>query len=149
MMKTGTIVLMGALFSNTALAAPDSTTVKAGEWELHVTNSVGAPTPSVQKICYGADKPAYAAITNAMKDCSQKNFSLSGNVATIDAVCSMNGSMQVDVRGTITMIDPDNYHSDSTVRIAGMPKIKGIPDDMKVTIDARWLGPCQPGEKPL
>ena len=85
--------------------------------------------------------------TKSFKNCSQKSVNIAAESATVDAVCQMQG-LQVTVHGTITPVGNDAIHSESQVRIEGMPQLKGLPS-MSVTMDAHRVGPCQPGEKPM
>ena len=117
-----------------------------GEWEATIHGSM-MPT-TTQKGCYAGDKSVTDLTTKSFKNCSQKSVNIGAGTATVDAVCQLQG-IQVTVHGTITPVGDDAIHSESQVRIEGMPAIKGIPGAMTVTMDAKRVGPCQPGEKPM
>lgn len=117
-----------------------------GEWEL--TMSGGIMPTMTQKGCYAGDKSVTDLANKNMKNCSQKSVNISGNLATVDAVCQMQ-SMQVTVHSTIRPTGDAAFHSDSQVHMDGMPVIPGLPSDMTLSVDAHRTGPCQPGEKPM
>lgn len=117
-----------------------------GEWEATISGNM-MPTKT-QKGCYAGDKSVADLTTKSFKNCSQKAVSIGAGTATVDAVCQLQG-LQVTVHGTITPVGDDALHSESQVGIQGMPAIKGIPGAMTVTMDAKRVGPCQPGEKPM
>jgi hypothetical protein len=117
-----------------------------GEWEATIRGSM-MPT-TTQKSCYGGNKSVADLTTKSFKNCGQKSVNISAGTATVDAVCQMQG-IQVTVHGTIIPVGDDALHSESQVRIEGMPQIKGVPNSMTVTMDAHRVGPCQPGEKPM
>jgi uncharacterized Zn-binding protein involved in type VI secretion len=146
-MLRAAVYLSSSLFAVSA-SAGDLTQMmqQPGEWEATVHSSM-MPT-TTQKACYGGDKSIADLTTKDFKNCSQKSINISGNVATVDATCQMQG-IQVSVHGTITPVGNDAVHSESQVRIDGLPAIKGIPNTMSVSVDAHRTGPCKPGEKPM
>jgi hypothetical protein len=114
-----------------------------GEWE--VTMSGGLMPTSTQKGCYAGDKSVTDLANKNMKDCGQKSVNISGNLATVDAVCQLQG-LEVTVHSTIRPTGDAAFHSDSHVRIAGV-SIPGLPGDMTMSVDGHRTGPCQPGDK--
>ncbi len=117
-----------------------------GEWEATIKSSL-LPT-TTQKSCYAGDKTVTDLTTKSFKNCSRKSVDIAAGMATVDAVCQLQG-IQVTVHGTVTPVGDDALHSESQVHMDGLPRIKGIPNSMTVTMDAHRLGPCQPGEKPM
>ncbi len=141
-------IYAAALLIALPAAAGDLRTMmqQPGEWEATISGSM-MPT-STQKGCYAGDKTVTDLTTKSFKNCSQKSVNIGAGTATVDAVCQLQG-LQVTVHGTITPVGDDAIHSESQVGIQGMPPIKGIPGATPATMDAKRVGPCQPGEEPM
>ncbi len=141
------LTLAASLLAFPAIAGDLRTMMQQpGEWEATISGNL-MPTKT-QKGCYAGDKSVADLTTKSFKNCSQKSVNIGAGTATVDAVCQLQG-LQVTVHGTITPVGDDAIHSESQVRIEGMPAIKGIPGAMTVTMDAKRVGPCLPGEKPM
>jgi hypothetical protein len=149
-MNRALIALSATALSLTAVAAQagDLRTMmrQAGEWEI--TYGGGLIPTTTQHGCYGGNKTVADLVNKPLKNCSQQSVNISGGLATVDAVCQLQG-MQVTVHGTVTPTGDAAIHGDSEVHLEGMPAIRGIPNSMSIGIDAHRTGPCAPGEKPM
>jgi hypothetical protein len=119
---------------------------QAGDWEMTMTGGM-MPTMT-QHGCYAGNKSIADLTNRGMKNCSQQSVSVSGGMATVNAVCQMQ-KMTVTVQSTVHATGSDSFHADSRVHLEGMPAIPGIPADINMSVDAHRTGPCTPGEKPL
>ncbi|HTJ64095.1 MAG TPA: DUF3617 family protein [Alphaproteobacteria bacterium] len=139
---------IAVLLSLPAAAAGDLREMlkQPGEWEATIRGSL--IPPQAQKGCYGGNKSVADLTTKSFKNCSQQSVNISAGSATVDAVCQFQ-SLKVTVHGTITPVGDDALHSDSQVQVEGLPQIQGLSSAMNVTMDAKRIGPCKPGEKPM
>jgi len=148
-MNLKVIACLAGLFSLAGLSARaedlQSMANRPGEWE--VTMSGGMMPVTTHRGCYAGDKSLTELTTANMENCSQRNVNIGRDVATVDAVCSMNG-MKVTVHAIVKPTGEDSFHSDSHVQMEGMPSIPGIPSDMRMSLDGHRIGACRPGEKP-
>jgi hypothetical protein len=146
-MNRGYLILPVSLFAlcGAGAHAGDLRTMmqQPGEWEVTMTGGI-MPTRT-QKGCYAGNRSVTDLVNRNMKDCSQKSVNISGNLATVDAVCQMQ-SVQVTVHSTIRPTGEAAFHSDSQVQIEGMSGIPGLPGDITMSVDGHRTGPCQPGE---
>jgi hypothetical protein len=119
---------------------------QSGEWEL--TMAGGLMPKTTQRGCYAGDKSVADLANKNMKNCSQKSVNITAGMAIVDAVCQMQ-SIQVTVHSMITPTGDAAFHSDNHVHLEGMPAIRGIPNEMVMSVDGHRTGPCQPGDKPM
>jgi hypothetical protein len=74
------------------------------------------------------------------KTCSKKDVKINGNQATIDLEC---GTMTM--QGTAIIAGDTAYTADLTMHIT----TSHGPMVIHTTSDAKWIGDCKPGEKPI
>jgi hypothetical protein len=141
-MKLFPMLVAGILLLPVAAQADKPFARKAGEWEITIIEKDGK-TESPEKSCYAA--ASVDDITNRMGDCTKRDIRTTGDTTTIDAICTK-GSQQATLHVTITATSDSAYHSD--LHVTYSPSIRGTSDVDMVT-DAKWLGPCAPGEKPV
>ena len=143
-----TLAILSASLLAAAAQAGDLRTMmqQPGEWE--VTMGGGMMPTTTQRGCYAGNKSVADLANKNMKNCSQKSVNISGNLATVDAVCQMQ-KMTVTVHSTIRSTGDAAFHSDSRVHLEGIPAIPGIPSDISMSVDGHRTGPCAPGEKPM
>ncbi len=132
------------LVTGIALAA-DAPARKSGLWEL--TTSMGGPQAmqTTMQACVDAKTDQWAGPSADMqKNCSKNAVSHSAGMVTVDSVCSFNGttaSTHAEFRGNFGSTYRGDIHTTYT------PPMHGLKDS-RVSIAARWLGPCKPGMKP-
>lgn len=131
--------------------AQDLPARKPGLWDIKTTiDGRSLPIKDVRHcIDQSTDKMMNTALgLGAMQACSKKDVQKSGNTTTIDSVCKVSG-----VTNTSHTVISGNFDSAYTVTIAstseGGEKVKGMPKgESHVTIEAKYLGACEPGQKP-
>ncbi len=139
------VALLLLSFAGAALGDQDLIR-KAGEWEVtraHAAGETGAP--ETRKTCYATDQTLAEAASKGMQDCTKKDIRMVGAVMNIDAICKVDGA-QVTVKGTISKTNENSFHTESHMHFDAPPK--DTPADISVVTDAKWLGPCKPGETP-
>lgn len=121
---------------------------KAGLWEIKM--AVGGremPMRNVQQ-CTDAetDNMMATGLGGAMgSDCAKPKISSSGDSVTVDATCKI-GSKTMTTRAVFS----GNFDSAYTIRVTPMAAGNTPPSssEPEVTMEARWIGPCQQGQRP-
>jgi hypothetical protein len=146
--KTLLIVVVGFAVSP-ALAASfeDLPKRKPGLWEVTVNTGDSQRPPVTNRMCL--DPATDAALIkfgmgSANQICSKQDMSISGNVATIDAVCKIGTSQQI-THSTITYTGNTAYKTQVKARFD--PPFLGKTESSTST-EARWVGPCPADMKP-
>ena len=128
---------------------------KAGLWELNM-EFVGHKLPvQVMKHCVDAatDKLMNAQYSGAGQNCSRldvaKSDAKSGAGMTINSVCAA-GDFTVTSHSVITGSFDSAYTVDVTSTRVGRPPMPATPvgGATHMKISAKWLGPCEAGQKP-
>ena len=78
------------------------------------------------------------------KDCTLREMKRDGDTMTLRSVCKM-GESTASTTGKFTGNLSENYRGDLEIKYE--PPFAG-KSDAKMTIEARWLGPCEEGQKP-
>ena len=128
-------------------AALDLPPRKAGLWEMKMSMEGGAMPASVMQHCVDAatDKQMQQMGSNMRaENCSKQDVRRSGATITFDSVCRM-GDMTMSSQGTVTGSFESGYTMKMTSRREGGP---GMPAETKMTIEAKWTGPCKADQKP-
>jgi len=118
---------------------------KPGLWQQTVTMSGPGMPPQTMSMC--TDEKTDSLISEqagANKNCSQQSVRRQGSAYVVDAVCK-DGSTTVRTQGTFTGDFTARYSGD--LRTTFDPPMHGMKE-MNQKIDARWVGPCKPGQKP-
>ena len=84
----------------------------------------------------GADK--------TKQQCSVMDINQSGNKITVHSVCKMD-TTTTTMDAVFTGAFESAYRADIKTRFN--PRLHGMAES-KMTIEAKWLGACQPGQKP-
>jgi len=78
------------------------------------------------------------------KDCTLREMKRDGDTMTLRSVCKM-GESTASTTGKFTGNLSENYRGDLEIKYE--PPFAG-KSDAKMTIEAKWLGPCEEGQKP-
>jgi hypothetical protein len=148
MLKT-LFIVSAALAGPIALAASveDLPRRKPGLWETIITPGEGQRPPITNRMCLDAETDRDLirfGMGAASEVCSKQDLSISGNVATIDAVCQLGPSKQT-TRSTITYTGNTAYRTQ--VKSHFDPPFLGKTDSSTST-EAKWMGPCPADMKP-
>ena len=144
------ILLM--LVSSGAYAAMDIPARKAGLWQMTMNFEGGhIPQQSIKQCIDAATDKMMNSMGGQMSKeaCSKQDMQRVGNTIVVDSVCKspMGGT---NVAHAVVSGD---FNSGYTVKVEskqeGGQATPGMPaGGMKMTIDAKWLGPCAADQKP-
>ena len=121
---------------------------KSGLWEMAMDTSGGPGVRMTAQMCVDAatDKDmGWHGPRSQSKNCSKTEFHPGLGGATFDSVCKM-GSRTVTSHGVVKGDFDKAYDVDVTTHID--PPQAGVGADMKMSMKARWLGPCPANLKP-
>ena len=118
---------------------------KPGLWEI-TTQAEGMPSMGAIQHCIdkNSDDLMQQQAAKQKPDCSVMESKTSGNKVSVHSVCRMEGST-VTTDGVFEGSFESNYKG--TVRSRFNPPMHGIAES-NMTQEARWVGPCKPGQKP-
>lgn len=138
------IVLVLAALLATASLATDVPKRKSGLWELK-SQMPGLPPQGAMQICVDqASDNLMQERAMERTDCPVMEVSRSGGKILIHAVCRHQGTTSTS-DAVITGDFESNYRNEMSITYA--PPQHGM-SGMKMTQEARWLGPCKAGQKP-
>jgi hypothetical protein len=136
-----------ALCSARNACAADPPVLKAGLWEVVRTTTQESGQKHVTTMCL--DDSVQAEMREfgmgvAKSMCSQNERSFDGTRMVTSSVCNM-GPSTITSKTVMTFKGNTAYHADGTATFD--PPMANVRES-KVSIDARWTGPCKPGQRP-
>ncbi len=141
------LLVLGLAAATLALSAvaADMPKRKPGLWEISMRME-GAPNmgPMQQCIDKNTDNIMQQKAKEHKQDCSVMDIKPSGNKVTIHSVCKMEGSTAT-TDGVFEGSFDSSYKGTMKTRFS--PPMHGMSES-NMTQEARWLGPCKPGQKP-
>ena len=138
------------LFCAGSAAALDLPARKAGLWEMKMSMEGGAVPATVMQHCVDAatDRQMQQMGSNMRaENCSKQEVRRSGSTITFESVCRM-GEMTMASQGTVTGSFESGYTMKMISKRQGGPPVPGMPAETKMTIEAKWTGPCKGDQKP-
>ena len=139
-------VSLSLLLLPAAIQAQDAPKRKPGLWQQTVTHAGGAGMPP-QSMSMCTDEKTdnlFAERAGASQKCAQQSVRRQGNAFVVDAVCK-DGATTVRTHGTFTGDFSSRYAGE--LRTTFEPPMHGMKE-MTQKLEARWVGPCKPGQKP-
>jgi len=135
---------LAAALAGSALAA-DMPKRKSGLWEIS-TQMDGVPNMGAMQQCIdqNTDDLMQQRAKKDKPDCSVMDIKQQGNKVTIHSVCKIQGTTATTDAAFVGTFD-SAYKGDMLTRFA--PPMHGMSES-KMSIDAKWLGACKPGQKP-
>ena len=120
---------------------------KPGLWEMSAIAANDKQSEVTGRVCIDAETDA--AMTNfalgvTSQLCSKRDVRVTGNVATIDAVCQIGDSVQTS-HSRITFTGDTAYRAE--VRVHSEPPFMGIRDSTAGQV-GKWSGPCPADMRP-
>jgi hypothetical protein len=138
------------LFAAAPAFGQELPTRKAGLWEIKIGGAgpAGAGGSTMQQCTDAATDKALTSSSGAagQQDCSKKDIKKISGGMVIDSVCAVAGrtvTSHIEVNGSFDSAYTMKISSDAG---AGGPA--GVPVQMTITMDAKWLGPCKADQKP-
>ncbi|MBS1190303.1 MAG: hypothetical protein H6R10_2095 [Rhodocyclaceae bacterium] len=137
------LVIAGLLAG--AAQAADMPKRKSGLWEMK-TQMAGMPSAGAMQMCVdqNTDNLMQEQARGEKPNCSAMDVNRSGGKMAIHSVCKHEG-ITVTTDAVITGDFESGYKSDMKMRYS--PPQHGM-SEMQMTQEAKWLGPCKPGQKP-
>ena len=138
--------LIAALFAATAALADEPPTRKSGLWEIRVLNG-GAGGAQTMQQCIDRktdDMMRDQARGLEQSACSKKELRREGPNLVAESVCKV-GSSTATTRAVFVGSFDSAYKVD--IRSTYEPPYQGMRES-RAQLEARWLGPCKPGQKP-
>jgi hypothetical protein len=121
---------------------------KAGLWEMKMLRT-GSPDPDMtMQHCTDetTDKEMSTTFSPMAKEsCSKNDVQKTATGYVADSVCSI-GGMSMTSHSETTGDFNSAYTVKTTSHTQGGPA--SVPPDSTMTIEAKWLGACKPGQKP-
>ena len=137
------LTLLAALLAATASAA-DVPRRKSGLWEIR-TQMAGMPSQGPMQMCVDqASDNVMQERAREKTNCPVMDVSRGTGKVTIHSVCKLDATTAT-TDAVITGDFDSIYRNDMQVRFN--PPQHGV-SEMTMTQEARWLGPCKPGQKP-
>lgn len=129
-----------------AATAADAPKRKSGLWEVK-TQMTGMPGQGPMQMCIDQASDNVMSDRSAPRakaDCPVMEVRPGAGRITVHSVCRHDGTTAT-TDAEITGDFDKSYRSDMVTRFN--PPQNGMKE-MKMTQEARWLGPCKPGQKP-
>lgn len=148
MKQTQFVVAVTALLAASQLLAADLPKRKSGLWEMK-TQMSGMPAgmPGSQPVQMCVDQNSDNMMRDQARgkvDCPVMDVNRSGGKVTFHSVCKSEGTT-VTTDGVMSGDFESGYRSEMTMNYS--PAKNGM-STMKMSQEARWLGPCKAGQKP-
>jgi hypothetical protein len=121
---------------------------KAGLWEMKMVGTGSAMPGMTMQHCTdeSTDKSMSTTISPMSKEvCSRQDIQKTATGYVSDSVCSVAG-ISTTSHSDITGDFNSGYTMKTTSHSEGGPA--GVPRDMTMTMEAKWLGACKPDQKP-
>lgn len=136
--------LAAASLAGGALAA-DTPKRKTGLWEIN-SQMEGMPNMGAIQQCIdqNTDDLMQQRAKKEKPDCSVMDVKPQGSKVTMHSVCKFEGTTATTDAVFIGAFD-SAYKGDMKTRYN--PPMHGVSES-KMTMEAKWLGPCKPGQKP-
>lgn len=123
----------------------DLPTRKDGLWQMSTT-AAGAP-PSVSTMCIDKSigREMMQMGSSMQKEmCSKNDMTRDGSKVHMHSVCKF-GQTTATTKGTAVFSGDTGYRMEMNSTYS--PPMMGMKE-AKTLIEAKWLGPCKPGQKP-
>ncbi|WP_313952574.1 DUF3617 domain-containing protein [Accumulibacter sp.] len=129
----------------TSVQAAEMPKRKPGLWELN-THMEGMPSIGAMQQCIdrNSDDLMQQQAKKQKHNCSVLDIQTQGNTVTVHSVCKVEGSTATTDATFVGTFD-SAYKGDMHTRFS--PPMHGMSES-KMSLDARWIGPCTPGQKP-
>lgn len=127
------------------LQAADMPKRKPGLWEIN-SHMQGMPSIGAMQQCIDqkTDDLMQQQGKKEQPNCSVMDINTQGNKVTVHSVCKVQSSTATTDAVFIGSFD-SSYKGDMHTRFS--PPMHGT-SETKMSFDARWIGPCKPGQKP-
>lgn len=151
-MRRISVVLLVIAAGTSAAAALDLPVRKSGLWELKMEFAAGGAAGQVMKQCVDPESDRLMNLNFGGSNeqyCSKNDVSQNGGTMTVDSVCKF-GEATTTSRAVVTGSFDSAYTVQVTSKRVGGPPLPGVKPgvETRMTISAKWLGPCEKGQRP-
>jgi hypothetical protein len=137
------VLVVASLAAGAVLAASDGPRRKSGLWHITIT-SAGMPQMSIQE-CVDRNTDDLTKMPGDEEiSCSKIDWRREGAGFVMDSVCKVNGSTAT-TRSVFSGSFDSAFKMDS--KSSYRPPYEGL-SEVTMKMEARWTGPCKPGQKP-
>ena len=146
MIKIGLIFLATAVYlSQTAYAQDEILKRKSGLWEVTVSSHNQGPAQTAKHcVDESTDAQMQQAASMFGQNCSKKETRREGAAFVSEAICKM-GATQIHSKSIFRGDFFSTYEGDVVATYD--PPLMNLRE-ARTKISARWLGPCEAGQKP-
>lgn len=140
--------ILASLPGTLTASADELPTRKPGLWEIRMIDADTKAAGMTMQQCTDAatDKDLTSNLSPMAKQtCAKNDVRKTAAGYMTDAVCTVNG-MSMTSHSDITGDFNSAYTVNVTSKASGTPA--NAPHEMAMTVEAKWLGPCQPNQKP-
>lgn len=139
---------VGLLALSSAALAEDLPLRKAGLWEMKIVRTGGAVPDMTMQHCTDptTDKEMNNSISPAAKQvCAKQELKKTATGYVSDSICTVAG---VSMTTHAEIVGDFNSGYTVTTTSHSDKGVSGKPLDATTKIQAKWIGDCQPGQKP-
>ena len=146
-MRLAIVIATILLLAASAASAADAPRRKSGLWEI--TNTMGGSHPMSNTMQQCVDEKTdklteQGGQREMQKQCSKNDIKREGSKVISDSICKVD-KMTVTTHAEFSGDFGSSYRGD--IKATYNPPMNGMKD-MQMTLTAKWLGPCKPGQKP-
>ena len=136
---------IAALLVATGTHAADMPKRKPGLWQIETRMAAGPSMGAIKQCIDEKTDNFYQQLGEQHLDkCSESEIKNAGDRILVHSVCNMGGSIATTDAAFTGRFDSD-YRGD--IRVKYNPPMHGM-SEASMSISAKWLGPCQAGQKP-
>lgn len=147
MHRSGIALALAVALCAAGTARADAPKRKPGLWEMNTSSSAAPGQITTMQQCIDArsdDLMQRQGADMSKEKCSKNDIRASGDSVAFESVCRFEGTTAT-TRGRFTGRFDSAYRGDMTTTYD--PPMMGMRE-ARTTIEARWVGPCRPGQKP-
>ena len=140
------LAILGGTFSATVLAI-DMPKRKSGLWEVRTSIPNMPAQQGPMQVCVDQktdDLTQQSAEAEAKKNCSKSEMKREGDRFVVHSVCKFEG-VTATSDGTFSGSFDSAYRAE--MKTTYNPPMMGM-SEAKIMMEAKWLGPCKPGQQP-
>jgi hypothetical protein len=141
--RSTVVTMMLALAAAGTAGAAEVPKRKAGLWQQTISGQ-GMPSQTMSMCTDEKTDDLLQSKASGSSQCSQQSVRRQGNSVVVEAVCK-NGTTTIRTHGVFSGDFSSRYSGE--MRSTFDPPMHGMKE-MNQKIEARWLGACNPGQKP-
>lgn len=135
------------LATEAALALGGRPHPKPGLWRTSLSMNAGPGVTLSGELCLDSstEDSAFTSSSRGARNCDAPRFSPGPNGLNFSTTCHAGGRTIVS-QGVATGDFKTSYALDVVTRVDPAPA--GLPNEMRTKMQATWMGPCRPDQKP-